>query len=73
MAQCYVATKSTLESNGKQGRWYSGDVRTRNHDQETRFITYVKANHDAEARNQGWKSNFDEQGQDTQVNFGKND
>jgi hypothetical protein len=71
--QCYVATKSQLV-NGSQGHWYSGDVRKRDHVQETRFISYVKRTHDQEARNQGWKSNFDEDDDvDTQVNFGKND
>ena len=69
---CYVATKSTLTAGGKQGRWYSKEVKQRDHKQETRFITYVKDNHDADATNQGWKENFKEQDQDTEVNFGKN-
>ncbi len=70
MAQsCYVATKSQLTPAGKQGRWYSKQVRNRDHNQETGFITYVKSNHDADATNQGWKSNFVAQDQDTEVAF----
>jgi hypothetical protein len=68
MAQsCYVATKST------QGRWYSQSIKQRNHDQETRFINFVKQNHDADARNQGWNSNFKPQSKDDEVNFGPRD
>lgn len=63
---CYVMTKSAATG----GRWHSKQIRTRNHDQETRFIRFVKTNHDANATNQGYKSNFVSQSKDTEVNFG---
>lgn len=66
MAQCYVATKSV-----PPGRWYSKQVRKRDHNQETRFITFVKG-FDPDATNQGWKSNFVPQNNDTEVAFGPN-
>jgi hypothetical protein len=62
--QCYVSGKSV-----GLGRWYSRTVRKKNHLQETKFMIFLKANHDPNARSSKWDSNFKAQENDTQVAF----